>query len=233
MAPRGCRYHRLLRLHVLADSHAVAIRAAEVISRHLRHGGDVGLAGGSTPEGAYRALVSAEIDWPRVDAWLTDERHVPLDHPDSNYGMARRALFDAVDSRLHPVPWHADALTAAHRYEERLAGVLPAGPAGLEPSLVILGLGVDGHTASLFPDCPQPEPDRDYTAIAVPGKGWRLTATYDLLGRAHHTLFLACGPAKAEALARVLGGAPLPATRVSAEAGDALWLVDRAAAALI
>ena len=211
----------------------MAIAAAEVVSGHLRHGGDIGLAGGSTPEAAYRTLASAPIEWPGVDAWLTDERHVPLDHPDSNAGMARRALFDGVAARLHPVPWHDDALTAAHRYEGHLAELLPSGPAGPEPSLVVLGLGTDGHTASLFPDCPQPEPDRDYAAIAVPGKGWRLTATYDLLARAHHTLFLVCGPAKAEALAAVLGGAPLPATRVSAEADDALWLVDRAAAALV
>ncbi|HEX5630402.1 MAG TPA: 6-phosphogluconolactonase [Acidimicrobiia bacterium] len=222
-----------MRLLVLEDADALAARAAAIITEHLAAGGDIGLAGGSTPEAAYRNLVTAAIDWPRVDAWMTDERHVPMDHPDSNSGMARRVLFGGVAARLHPVPWDDNAITAAHRYEDQLAAFLPAGSSGPEPSLVILGLGTDGHTASLFPDCPQPEPDRNYTAIVVPGKGWRLTATYDLLARARHTLFLVCGPHKAEALAAVLDGAPLPATRVSMEARDPLWLVDREAAALL
>lgn len=222
-----------MRLLVLDDADTLAARSAAIITEHLASGGDIGLAGGSTPEAAYRTLVSAAIDWSRVDAWLTDERHVPVDHPDSNAGMAHRALFGEVAARLHPVPWHEDALTAAHFYESQLTSFLPAGESGPEPSLVVLGLGADGHTASLFPDCPQPEPERDYTAIAVPGKGWRLTATYDLLARAGHTLFLVSGSHKAEALKAVLDGAPLPATRVSMEARDALWLVDHAAAALL
>ena len=177
--------------------------------------------------------MDAPVDWVNVDAWMTDERHVPIDHADSNAGMARRVLFDHVPAHLHPVPFDNDPKRSAHLYEEQLAAVLPTGDRGSQPSLVVLGLGTDGHTASLFPDCPQPEPGHDYSAISVPGKGWRLTATYDLLARAQHTMFLVCGAHKAEVLAAVLEGAPLPATRVAGEAPDVLWLVDRAAAALL
>jgi 6-phosphogluconolactonase len=107
-------------------------------------------------------------------------------------------------------------------------------PHRLAPHLVVLGLGEDGHTASLFPECPLPDPSRDFVALEVPGRGWRLTATYGLLSRARHTVFLVTGVRKAGALARVLAGdSDLPAARVAREAPDARWLVDRAAAGLL
>ncbi len=225
----------VLDIRVFPDQAALASAAARVIADRLESGGgDVGIAGGGTPRAAYRALASLPLDWHRISGWMTDERHVPLDHPDSNAGMARAAWFDRVSATLHPVPWMESAPEAATAYEALLARLLPAGAAGPEPSLVILGLGADGHTASLFAECPPPGPGRDFVAVAVPERGWRLTASYALLARAQHTVFLACGEHKAAALAAVMSGdSPLPAARVARLSRDPVWLVDRDAAALL
>jgi len=192
----------------------------------------VGLAGGSTPRLAYECLRDRAIPWRHVHAWMTDERHVPTDHPDSNAGMARRALFDHVPATLHEVPWDDDADAAAAAYEDELGGVLPHGPNGLQPGMVILGLGEDGHTASLFPGSSAlNEHDRDYVATFVDGRGWRLTATIGMLARARRTMFLVTGAAKADVVADILSGTTDdPAALVAEASRDAVWLLDSAAA---
>lgn len=223
-------------LRIFPDGDALAAAAAEMIAALVGGGGpvDVGLAGGGTPAATYRHLARMPLDWRGIDAWMTDERHVPPDHPDCNAGMVRVALADLVPMRLHTVPWLESVHESARCYERALPEFLAAGPEGLEPHLVLLGLGEDGHTASLFRECPPPDPARDFVAIEVPGRGWRLTATYGLLGRAHHTVFLVAGERKAEALAAVFSpGSDLPAARVSREARDPVWFVDRAAARLL
>ncbi|HAX82596.1 MAG TPA: 6-phosphogluconolactonase [Actinobacteria bacterium] len=223
-------------VRVFSDGDALAAAAAEMIAALVGGAGpvDVGLAGGNTPAATYRHLAQMRLDWPRVDAWMTDERYVPPDHPDCNAGMVRATLADRVPMRLHTIPWLESVHESARSYERALPEFLAMGPDGLEPHLVVLGLGEDGHTASLFRECPPPDPARDFVAIEVPERGWRLTATYALLGRAHHTMFLVAGERKAEALAAVLAaGSDLPAARVSREARDPVWLVDRAAARLL
>ncbi|HUG75135.1 MAG TPA: 6-phosphogluconolactonase [Acidimicrobiia bacterium] len=197
------------------------------------NGHTLGLAGGTTPQRAYELLADRDLPWQEVTAWMTDERHVPNDHPDSNAGMAQRALFDRIPARLLEVPWREDAKKAADEYEAMLGTVLRRDHGGrLEPGMVVLGMGSDGHTASLFPGSDALDvSNRDFVATLVPDRGWRLTATLGLLTRARRILFLAAGEEKAPAVADILSGeSDLPAARVTAQARDVVWLIDRAAA---
>ena len=226
-------------VRVFPSPQALAEAAADEVAGWLsvRDGRrSVGLAGGSTPRRSYESLRRRPVPWRQVDGWMTDERHVPADHPDSNAGMARRALFAAVPAALHEVPWRDDPAAAAEAYEAELARLLPRGVSGhLEPGLVLLGVGQDGHTASLFPGSTAlTETTRDYVATFVEGIGWRLTATRALLGRARRTVFLVAGASKAAIVAEILdGSSELPAAVVARASRDPLWLLDSAAAQLL
>jgi 6-phosphogluconolactonase len=227
--------HRLMRTRVFNSSEALADAAADEVEAWLRIVTGprvIGLSGGRTPRRTYELLAERRIGWADVEGWLVDERHVPTNHEDSNAGMIRRALFDTVPAILHEVPWQ-EAGDAAASYESTLRRVLPTGANGRpQPGLVLLGVGDDGHTASLFPDSPLlDELERDFVAVEVPGRGWRLTATLPLLARARRTLFIASGEHKAGIVAEILeGDSELPAARVSRASRDALWLLDAAAA---
>jgi 6-phosphogluconolactonase len=222
---------------VFRDAGHLAEAAAEEIAAWLRVAGDgpsVGLAGGTTPRATYRLLRGLPLPWETVDLWLTDERFVPPGHPDRNGAMARRALIDHVPARFHPVPYLAeDPAGSATAYEEQLAGFLPVASAGLQAGLVLLGVGEDGHTASLFPGGRAMEArHRGFVADEVPGRGWRLTATLPLLASARRTVFIVSGRHKAPIVAGILEGHPgLPAGLVSERARDPVWLLDRDAAA--
>ena len=227
-----------MRVRVFIDSQALADAAADEVEGWLRlpgGGSTVGLAGGRTPRATYELLRSRKIPWEEVHGWMTDERHVPSDHPDNNGAMVRRALFDHGPATLHEVPWDEDAEVAAAAYEDELATVLTRGPNGLQPGLVILGIGADGHTASLFPESSALEEDeRDFVATRTADHGWRLTATFGLLGRARRTLFLVSGEEKAEVVADIFAGdSDLPGALVARNARDPVWLMDRAAASLL
>lgn len=227
-----------MRVRIYSGPESLAEAAADEVAGWLGLPGEdrtIGLAGGSTPRRTYELLSRRPTAWEEVHGWLTDERHVPTDDPDSNAGMARRALFDHVPATLHEVPWDDDAPTAALHYEQELGRLLASGPNGLQPGMVILGIGDDGHTASLFPgSAALSVTDHDFIATQVPGKGWRLTATVGLLSRARRTLFIVSGEHKAQVVAQVLGGdSDLPAATVSNLARDPVWLIDRAAASLL
>lgn len=207
--------------------------AAEIAGFLAAEGHTIGLAGGSTPRLTYERLRRFPVAWAEVVAWMTDERHVPLTDPDSNTAMAQRTLFDHVPARLEVVPFRESAEEAAAEYEVSLRHLLPEGPLGPTPDLLVLGVGGDGHTASLFPGTTALEEDeRDYVANWVPDKEtWRLTATLSLLARARRTMFLASGAHKAAIVGEILGGASdLPAAVVTRTAPDPVWLIDRAAA---
>lgn len=225
----------LMRIRVFGGAEALADAAADEVEAWLRVMTGprvIGLSGGSTPRRAYELLAERRIGWADVEAWLVDERHVPTDHEDSNARMIRRTLFDRVPAHLHEVPWDEAAESAA-AYEMTLRDILPAGPNGRpQPGLVLLGVGEDGHTASLFPGSPAlDELERDFVAVEVPDLGWRLTATLPLLARARRTLIIVSGERKADIVAEVLEGeSDLPASRVSRASRDALWLLDAAAA---
>ena len=227
-----------MRVRVFSDAEALAEAAAADIAGWLSidSSGTLGLAGGSTPRRTYELLRNHTVPWDRVNAWLGDERHVPVDHPDSNAGMVRRALFDHVPGTLHEVPYREDPSQSAREYEDTLRSIM-AGPQGrIQPGLVVLGLGEDGHTASLFPGTTALEEDeRDYVANWVETQEtWRLTATLEMLRRARRTLFIVSGARKADVVAEILeGDSDLPAAVVSDAARDSVWLLDHAAASQI
>ena len=212
---------------VLADAEAVARAAADVVAESCEAAGErfaVALSGGSTPQAAHRLLASPEyrtrIDWSRWDVFYGDERRVPLDDPRSNHWAATEALLDHVpidQSRVHP-------LTDADTYEGLLRAYF-----GIAPrfDLLMLGMGDDGHTASLFPESVSLL-EQERWVIAPPDvvQGMsRLTLTLPALNAARRTVFLVSGAAKAPALARIRAGERLPAGLVE----GAHWLVDEAA----
>jgi 6-phosphogluconolactonase len=228
-----------VRIRIFDDADRLAEAAAQEIESWVRLKAPdvpIGFAGGSTPESTYRRLRSARIPWGEVQGWMTDERFVPPDDPASNSGMLARTLFDHVPGTLFPVPWIEDPMAAAAEYEQELSRLLDASPAGIKPGLVLLGIGEDGHTASLFPDTEALSvTDRDFVAHWVPQQeAWRLTATMGLLTRARRTMFLISGARKAQIVADVLeGDADHPAAEVSRNSRDAVWLLDRDAAKLL
>ena len=215
-----------------SDPAQLADRAAEIISRLIADSPgprtSLGLAGGSTPSLTYERLRSTDTEWTKVDTWLSDERWVPSDHEQSNARMVRNMLLDHVPATFHNLRWGKRRLpqAAAQEYSAALATVV-----GDRPDVVLLGLGDDGHTASLFPGTDAlNETEAAYVANFVPDKGWRLTATVPLLHAARHLVFLVTGSTKARMLAAVLDGEAYPATMVAAGAENVTWLVDDAAA---
>ncbi len=211
-------------------------RAADLIAGLIDdHQGDsvaVGLAGGATPAATYRELAMRAVDWQRVDTFLTDERWVPHDDLGSNGRLAIETLLEATKAELHRPAWaeDMDPHLSALLYEDQLKRLLPDG----RPGLVLLGMGGDGHTASLFPETSAlAEKQRWYVANFVATLAvWRLTATFPLLWRAHHVVFLVCNAQKALRIKEVLAdGSDLPAAMVSREAmGQVWWLLDEPAA---
>jgi 6-phosphogluconolactonase len=188
-----------------------------------------GLAGGSTPRAVYRELRTRDVTWDQVTCWLPDERWVPPEDPDANSLMARRELVDHVPAGfLAPDTTLEDPRIAASAYELLLAAELDP-----VPDVVLLGMGDDGHTASLFPGTEALDIDRSgYVANWVPALStWRLTATVPLLSSAKYVVFLIAGASKADVLRRILvDGVPLPAGLVAEGAADVTWLLDQEAA---
>ena len=204
------------------------------------------LSGGSTPRPTYRLLARQRqgltVDWSRVEVFWGDERCVPPDHPDSNYRMARQALLDHVQipaGQVHRIQGELPPPEAAAAYRAELQAVL-GDHRQRRFDLMLLGLGADGHTASLFPGTPAvQEQCRDVVAVHVqkghgrPSDAWRVTLTLPVINDARHVIFLVSGERKADALARVHAGEPLPAGLVQPTEGTLTWLVDRDAAAAL
>ncbi len=221
-------------VHIYPHPEALASAAADHIAACIRETGrpsTLGLAGGSTPRAAYGHLAERAIDWTGVTMWLGDERWVPHDHPESNTRMAREALADRVVAPLlAPDTAFGNPEEAAASYSAVLADIFHGG----RPDLVLLGMGDDGHTASLFPGTAGLDADESiYLANWVAQKStWRLTASIPLLWSARELVFLVQGEAKAEVLAEIIDdGRPYPAQRVAAGADAVRWMVDEGAAA--
>jgi 6-phosphogluconolactonase len=224
-------------IEVVKDAHALAARAAEIIARRLRvarYPFRLLLSGGSTPRATYQLLAQMDLDWDCAELFFGDERFVPPDHPDSNYRMVRESLLGTgkVNPRkLLAIPTDGSPQSAADRYDETLRQQYGAGT--LEPGiplfhLTLLGLGDDGHTASLLPGQPVLQ-ERERWAAAVPqGRSEpRITVTYPALDSSELILFLVSGQAKRDALAQARGGS-LPAGGIKPQ-GEVLWLVDQLA----
>lgn len=183
----------------------------------------IALAGGSTPRELYKHLATIDYPWAETDVFFGDERCVAADHPDSNFRMANEALLSKVPARVYPMPGGSCDASA---YESELATVFPSGRPVFD--LVLLGLGVDGHTASLFPgDAALDEGERNVVSVERLDHR-RLTLTLPVLSAARAAMFLVAGKEKREVLARLLAGDAIPAARVSAQ--RVLVVADRAAA---
>lgn len=224
----------MLSIHSSSDEAAAAV--AEEIATEVAASpqASIGLAGGSTPAAVYGLLARRDIDWAQTTLWLGDERWVPPDHADANTGMIRSTLGAHGAARLlAPDTTLDDPAESAEAYEVALRAAFAAGDPDGRPGTVLLGMGDDGHTASLFPGSKAlDERQRYYVANWIDAKEtWRLTATFSLLWSARRLLFLVTGEAKASMLARILeGGEPLPAQRAAAGNPAATWYVDAAAA---
>ncbi len=192
----------------------------------------LGLAGGSTPEATYKELRGGASGWDRVDAWLSDERWVPPDHERSNGRMAANVLLDHVDAVFHRPKWNEliEPEDSAAHYEARLRSI----HGGDRPDVVLLGVGEDGHTASLFPGTDAlSEPRRWFVANDVPVLDeQRLTATFNLLWQARLLMVLAVGVVKAPAVRASFEGTT-PAGRLGDGEAEVEWYLDRDAASLL
>src|SRR5271154_889587 len=231
---------------VVADTAALAETAAQrLVKRVARDGRSaVCLTGGSSPEGLYRLLAEepwrGKVPWDRVHWFMGDDRFVPQSDPLSNMGMARRLFLAAAGAprgNVHPIPTDANYPEgAANIYEDELKSFY--GADRLDPArplfdLVLMGLGPDGHTASLFPQSPALEEiTRWVVGIAKAGLEPfvpRVTLTFPALASTREMLFLVDGEGKRDILRRGLSRDYLPAARAYAD-GALVWILDRAAA---
>jgi 6-phosphogluconolactonase len=232
------------RIEVLADPPALARRVAEWMTATASAAKGrfrVALSGGSTPKALYSLLASEEFrdrfPWRQVSWFWGDERFVPYDHPESNYRMAREAMLAKVPvppENIFPIPTNGEPEEAARRYERTLQEAY--GAPTLDPSrpffdIVLLGMGPDGHTASLLPGDKLLEERRRWVAAVAHGRPEvRITMTYPVIESSRHVAFLVEGAAKAATLSAIrAGGSHLPAARVR-PVGELIWFADRAAA---
>ncbi len=197
----------------------------------------IALSGGSTPKPLYEAIASQDLPWEKIHVFWGDERYVEPDHPDSNQGMARRAWLDKVNipaANIHPMPTDAgDPAADAAKHEAELGEFFQT-PVGEFPSLdiILLGMGDDGHTASLFPHTEALSvSDR---AIAVGNKDGqpRLTFTAPLINAARCVIFVVAGANKRPALAQVFapqGDEITYPSRLIQPVGELWWLLDESA----
>jgi 6-phosphogluconolactonase len=220
-------------LVIVEDAKEVAAVVAERLARAAREGGNVVLTGGTTPEQAYKEAAKRAADWSKVEVWWGDERCVPPDHEHSNYGMAKRALLDRLDvapKAVHRMKGELGKEEAAADYEREL------GDTQLE--LLLLGLGPDGHIASLFPNA-QTLRQRKRVLPAEAGLEPfvdRVTLSLATLKSAQELLFVISGESKADAVRRAFASKPspeTPASLVRASEGRTTAILDRAAAAAL
>ena len=234
-------------IKVHPDANEIAYAAAERIVAGAQQASEEGrnfsiaLSGGSTPRTLYELLATdaykSRIDWPRVEIFFGDERTVPPDHKDSNYRMSREALLSKVPipgDNIYRMAGEIDPNEAATRYGQMLKEKF--GDGGLE--MVLLGMGDDGHTASLFPGTAALK-ETKHRAVANyvdKLKTWRLTLTAPFINRAREVLILVSGASKAARLAEVLEGPRdpqrLPIQLIQPTQGRLVWLVDAPAAGM-
>ena len=227
-------------------SQLAAATIRDIIGRAIEARGIsfVALAGGETPLRVYQVLaaepVQRTIDWRHVHLFFGDERMVPPNDPASNYGMVFREMVSRVPipaDNVHRIRGESSAADAGREYEAELqkwfGGRLP------RFDIVLLGIGEDGHTASLFPGTDSlNEVSRMAIGYFVPQlKSWRVTLTLPVLLNARETLFLASGKRKASVVARILGAgdsqASLPASMIRPKQGTVRWMLDEEAASLL
>lgn len=218
-------------LVIVDDKREAAAAAAERLVRAARVGGSLVLTGGSTPADAYREAAAREADWSNVELWWSDERCVPPDDELSNYGLAKRTLLDHLErgpAAVHRIEGELGKDQAAANYDREVDGN--------SLDLLLLGVGPDGHVASLFPNAPTLQA----RGRVVPAEARlepfvdRVTMTLPTLQASRAILFLITGESKAEAVRRTFAEKPsseTPASLVRAHDGTTTAILDRAAAA--
>lgn len=237
-------------IQVHPDAESLSRAAAELFAGEARRAVAargrfaVALSGGDTPRRTYQLLARPpwrdEVPWARVHVFWGDERCVPPEDPRSNERMAREALLDHVplpSEQIHPIRCPADPRGAAARYESVLRDFFGSNPPRFD--LIFLGLGENGHTASLFPDTPVLEEQARWVAEVYVSEQdlYRITLTAPLINRGAMVAFLVTGAGKAEVLRKVLEGPEeprrLPARLIRPAGGEVRWLVDREAGRLV
>lgn len=227
----------------LAASRAMAQLIAQIADSTiaLRDRFTLVLSGGNTPREAYKMLgdeFGREIEWSQTHVFWGDERCVPFEHPDNNAKMARETLLNYVPisiDHMHRVQSFHDPETAAALYQMELQHFFMGRGGVPRFDLILLGIGGDGHTASLFPDTPAlDETERWFVPNYIPKlDATRMTMTFPVLNAAANIVFLVLGEDKADALAHILANQddpPLPAARIAPPHGKVMWIVDDAAA---
>jgi 6-phosphogluconolactonase len=223
---------RDIEIVVAADAEAAARLVAERLATAARRGGHVVLTGGTTPKRAYELTPELEPDWSRVELWWGDERCTPADDERSNYHMARKALIDRVSgapAAVHRMRGELGRDAGALQYEEELGPIRRF-------DLMLLGLGPDGHVASLYPNEPTlGETERRAIGAVAKLEPFvdRITLTLPMLCAADEVLFLVAGEDKAEAAQRAFAGEPsraTPGSLVRAVNGRTVAVLDAAAA---
>jgi 6-phosphogluconolactonase len=222
---------RGVEIEVVDDPEAAARRVAELLAEAARSAQEIALTGGSTPSRAYELAAELEPEWSDAGVWWVDERCVPPEDERSNFGLAKRTLLDNLETqpgRVHRIQGEDEPVAAAAEYDRELRGVTL--------DLVLLGLGPDGHVASLFPDA-QGLDETERLAIPADAKldpyVERVTLTPPALRAARRIVFLVTGMKKAEAVERALAGPPEPAVPgsvVRSDGGETLAVLDRDAA---
>ena len=227
---------------------AAADRFVEVAQAAIAERGrfSVALAGGSTPRRTYELLATSErkgsISWASVHIFFGDERCVPPAHPESNYRMAREAMISLLPiptENVHRIKGESDPVTASRLYEQELRSFFNGAAAWPRFDLVLLGMGDDGHTASLFPNTPALDEQQAWVAANRVEKlaTFRITLTIPTINHAAHVIFMVTGAGKAKRLSEVIHGPRdperLPAQMIQPVDGSLTWLVDKAAASLL
>jgi 6-phosphogluconolactonase len=232
------------RIEVLPDPAALAAHVAEWMTDAALTADApcrISLSGGSTPKALYTLLASGRFrnrfPWQRVHWYWGDERFVPYDHPESNYRMTRETMLSKAPvppENVHPIPTDGDPDDAAQRYERMLQQAY--GAATLDPArplfdITLLGLGADGHTASLLPGEPVLEERESWVAAVAHGRPEiRITMTYPAIESSRRVAFLVAGKEKSEIFSAIRAGdSEVPAARVR-PVGELFWFVDRTVA---
>jgi 6-phosphogluconolactonase len=236
-------------IRIFPDPLAVARATADLIVASARDAASAGrpfsitLSGGSTPKLLYELLAAepyrSQIAWPGIEVYFGDERAVPPDHPDSNFKMANESLLSHVPLKpqnIHRMRGEIDPTEAAIEYGKMLKARFADGG----PDLTLLGMGDDGHTASLFPFTSAVSETHHrcvahYVEKSTTGKSWRITLTAPFLNRSAQILMLIAGPSKAARLAEVIYGPQdpprLPIQLIHPASGQLIWMLDQPAAA--
>jgi 6-phosphogluconolactonase len=236
-------------IRTFSDQHEQALAVAEVFAQTGTHAiategrFTVSLAGGSTPKAAYQLLASPDfstrLDWSKAHIFWGDERCVPPDHPESNYRMACETLIGEVPlpgSNIHRMEGELEPVEAARRYDKGLRTFFGNTP---HFDLILLGMGTDGHTASIFPGTSALQETQAWAIANYVDKlsSWRITLTPGILNQARKIIFIVSGENKARPLQQVLMGEYqpeiYPSQLIKPISGNLTWLLDKSAAKFI